>query len=86
MVKAEFPIRTLPTAARSMTWSIGLQWPWLLCCSVDREKLNFCHKFLIWLYLIATYSQKIKNKLSGRKFDLFDDVISVEKGDLGPKM
>ena len=47
MVKAEFPIRTLPTAARSMTWSIDLQWPWLLCCSVDREKLIFCHKFLI---------------------------------------
>ena len=29
---------------------------------------------------------KIKNKLSGRKFALFDDVISADKGDLGAKM
>ena len=35
------------------------------------------------LHLITTHSQKIQNKLSGRKFALFDDVISAEKDDLG---
>ena len=31
-------------------------------------------------------NSKRNNKLSGRKFALFDDVISAEKGDLGAKM
>ena len=38
------------------------------------------------ILLLPIPPKKIQNKLSGRRFALFDDVISVEKGDLGAKM